>query len=117
MKTWLKILLLFILPTLALISYPPKTLIGGWIAILLVVGLMVFLGFRIVKGDRLALTFMILLQGMNVVIRMMMFANNAMPAGGSVDVIYIFTSILGFILSFYLVVRLDRVDVRGLLRN
>lgn len=115
MKTWLKLLLLFILPALALLSYPPKTLIGGWVAIVLVLVMIGFLGFRILRGGSLALTFAILMQGMNVIIRLMMFFNNALPEGGPVDVVYMLTSLLGMAISFYLVIRLDRVDVRSLL--
>lgn len=117
MKTWLKALLLFVLPTLALISYPPKTIIGGWVAMVLVLAMVLFLGFRIIRGDSLALTFTILLQGMNVIIRMMMFFNNSLPKNGVADYVYMVTSLIGMVISFYLVIRLDRVDVRSLLRN
>jgi hypothetical protein len=117
MKTWLKVLLLFVLPTLGLISYPPKTIISGWIAMVLVLALILFLGYRILRGDRLALTFIILLQGMNVIIRLMMFYNNSLPKNGTLDVAYMITNLIGTLISFYLVIRLDRVDVRSLLRN
>jgi len=117
MKTWLKVLLLFVLPTLALISYPPKTIASGWIAMVLVLVMILLLGFRILRGGSLALTFAILLQGMNVIIRLMMFFNNTLPENGTVDYIYMVTSLLGMVISFYLVVRLDRGDVRSLLRN
>ncbi len=117
MNTLLKVLLLFVLPVLGLISYPPMTIISGWVAMLLVLALVIFLGYRIIKGDRLALTFTILLQGMNVIIRLMMFFNNALPKNGAVDYVYMVTSLLGMAISFYLVIRLDRVDVRSMLRN
>lgn len=117
MKTWLKILLLFVLPSLALISYPPETIIGGWIAMLLVVALIVFLGIRVMRGDSLALTFAIFLQGMNIIIRMMMFFNNTLPKNGVFNLVSMIATLIGIVISFYLVIRLDRVDVRGLLRN
>jgi len=117
MKIWLKVLLLFVLPTLALISYPPKTIVSGWIAMLLVLAMIIFLGFRIIRGNSLALTFTIFLQGMNVIVRMMMFFNNSLPKNGTADYVYAITCILGMIISFYLIMRLDRVDVRSLLRN
>jgi hypothetical protein len=117
MKTWLKILLLFILPTLALISYPPATIVSGWVAMLLVLVMVVLLGMRILRGGSLALTFTILLQGMNVIVRMMMFFNNTLPKNGTVDYVYLITNLLGMVVSFYLVMRLDRVDIRSMLRS
>jgi hypothetical protein len=107
-----RILLFFVLPILGIFCYPPSTLSGGIIVVLIVIALFVGLGFLMLQGRSLALTFSIFSQGMNVIIRMMMFFNNSFPAGGSADIAFLITSVAGMLLSFWLIFRLDRQDVR-----
>jgi hypothetical protein len=107
-----RVLLFFVLPILGVFCYPPSTLAGGLIVILLVVAMFVGLGFLMLQGRSLALTFSIFTQGMNVIIRIMMFFNNSFPSGGSANMIALITSLIGLGISFWLIFRLDRQDVR-----
>ncbi len=108
-----RILLFFVLPIVAILMYPPELLIGGWAIILVVIAFMVVMGWLVNSGRGLALTFLIFLQGLNVIIRLMMFASNSVPAEGVYNFPYMITSIVGLALSFWLMLRLDRVDVRA----
>jgi hypothetical protein len=63
-------------------------------------------------GRSLALTLSIFIQGLNVIIRLMMFFSQAKPENGPWDVPYIIASLVGIALSTYLMFRLDRGDVR-----
>jgi hypothetical protein len=112
MKSTMRSLLFFILPLIAVLSYPPDTLLGN--AGVLVFALVFFglLGFLLWRGYHLALTFSIFLQGFNVIIRLMMFFSNSFSNHNVPDFIYIITSLIGLILSGWLLFRLDRDDVR-----
>jgi ABC-type antimicrobial peptide transport system permease subunit len=107
-----RILLFFVLPILGVFCYPPSTLFGGIIAVLVVVAMFIGLGFLMLQGRSLALTFSIFLQGMNVIIRIMMFVTNGFPAAGSANIPFLVTSVIGMIVSFWLITRLDIQDVR-----
>ena len=112
MKTIQKILYFFVLPFVATLLYPPATLIAGTGAI--VVALITFglIGWAQLRGRSLALTFAIFLQGLNVIIRLMMFFAHAVPKGLGPDWVYIITVLAGLGLSMWLVIRLDQSDVR-----
>lgn len=107
-----KILLFFVLPILGILSYPPGMLIDGIVLILVVIALFVALGFLLMQGRTLALTFSIFLQGMNVIIRLMMFFNNGFSDTGTPNTAYLIASLIGLVLSFWLITRLDQQDVR-----
>jgi hypothetical protein len=109
-------LIFFVLPIIAWISYPLSRLnqasvISLVVLLALVIVLFVSLGFAVLKGRSLALTLSIFLQGLNVIIRLMMLFPNAYKYG-AYDLPYIFTNLLGMGISFYLMLRLDRTDVR-----
>ncbi|HNT23633.1 MAG TPA: hypothetical protein PKM21_04665 [Anaerolineales bacterium] len=123
MKTYQRVLLFFVLPIIAVLSYPPRfyqdglkssptTLIG---MLVIVVALFIGLGFLLQSGRSQALTFGIFVQGFNVIIRIMMFFPNAAKSVGDsiiVNWLYIFFSLLGLGISMFLMLRLDRSDVR-----
>jgi hypothetical protein len=77
-----------------------------------IIALFVGLGFLMLQGRALALTFCIFTQGMNVIIRIMMFFNNSFPSDGSTDIVYLIVTVIGILISFWLILRLDRQDVR-----
>jgi len=116
MTTLQKILLFIVLPFLAPLILPFRflKLSGG--------GPILFLGFLLGicavlmgpflwRGKSTALTLAIFIQGINVVIRLMMFFPNLSKLG-VFDVAWLITSLLSMALSLYLVLRLDRTDVR-----
>jgi hypothetical protein len=110
------ILIFFLLPILAILSYPPKMLRGGLWVIGFVVALFVGLTILLWLGKLLALTFSILLQGLNIVVRMMMFFSNSVSSAGVVNWTYIVFSLIGLTISFYLLIRLDRPDIHAHMR-
>jgi hypothetical protein len=113
MSTFQKILLFFVIPILALPLIRPLEVIFGIVgAIITIVVLFGLLGFLLLRGNSTALTMSIFLQGLNVITYIMMFFPNATYSDGSVNTVYIITSLISMALSTYLVLRLDRVDVR-----
>jgi len=107
-----RLLLFFILPIIGIFCYPPSTLSGGLIVVLVAVVLFIGLGFLMLQGRTLALTFCIFTQGMNVIIRIMMFFNNSFADNGAPNAAFLVASLIGMAISFWLIFRLDRQDVR-----
>lgn len=112
MSTFQRILFFFVLPIIAPLLLPPSVLVGGFLGILVEVILFVALGFFLLRGNSTALTLSIFLQGLNVIVRLLMFYPNITYANGTFDPIFTLTSLLSMALSLYLVLRLDKVDVR-----
>jgi hypothetical protein len=112
MSTIQKILLFFLLPAIAAILYPPQTFQSGILGIALVVVVFFLLGFMLLRGSTRALTLSIFIQGLNAIVRIMMFFPNATTPSGATDLAYILTSILSISLSIYLLLRLDETDIK-----
>jgi hypothetical protein len=110
MKTYQKAIYFIVLPIIGILMYPPTMLFGSissTIIVALAILSLVLLGVSLLRGRRMALTFSIFLQGLNVIIRMMMVFPFALRKDGSVDIIYIVTTLLGLCISFYLMLALD----------
>ena len=113
MSTTKLILLFFLLPFLSPLIFPPEIILGGGVvAIPIAAAFFAIIGFLLWRGRSAALTFMIFLQGLNVIIRLMMFFPHILLQDGRVDLPWVITSLLSMGLSFYLLLRLDQVDVR-----
>jgi hypothetical protein len=112
-----RILLFFVLPTLAPLILPPQTLLEGIGVVLVVAALLLASGYFLSRGKLLAHTFIIFLQGLSFVIRMMLFFSRSVTPQGVVDWAFIVTSLLSMALSFYLIFRLDQVDIRAQLKG
>jgi hypothetical protein len=111
-----RILIFFILPLIAVLSFSPKTLAAALPLVGVAALVFVALGYLLWRGRTLALTLMIFIQGLNIIVRLMMFFSNAKPAANAPwDVTYIIASFVGLIISTYLMFRLDRGDVRSLM--
>ncbi len=112
MPTLQKALLFIILPIIAILSYSPQTLVGGLPVILVIIALMILLGVIVWRGRSLALTFAIFIQGLNVIVRIMMFFSFSIDKKGVVSYPDMAAMFLGIALSMYLLLRLDRTDIR-----
>ncbi len=112
MKPIQKILLFFLLPTIAPLLYPPSSILAGLPVIAFGILVFVLLGILLMRGRSFALTLTIFIQGVNVIIRLMMFLPHAQTTSGQLDIAYVIASILSIVLSTYILLRLDRVDVR-----
>ena len=112
MSTPLRILLFFVLPILAVLLYPPDTLFGSAIVLIVALAFFIGLGIFLWQGRSPALTFCIFIQGVNVIVRLMMFFSNSFSSDGVLNAVYFITCLAGMGLSIWLLLRLDRQDVR-----
>ena len=112
MSTMSKVLLFFVLPILAAFLYPPNILINTVGVLVVALILFIGLGYLLIQGRSLALTFSIFIQGINAIVRLMMFFPNSFSKSGDVNYVYILTCLVGLVLSIWLLTRLDRQDVR-----
>jgi hypothetical protein len=86
--------------------------VAGLVGILMFIALFGGLGYLLLTGRSRALTLMIFLMGLNAIVRLMMFFPKVTYTDGSLNPMFGLTSIISVGLSIYLVLRLDRVDVR-----
>lgn len=112
MSTIKKILFFLLLPIVGMLSFPPDFYLQGLVVMTVVVVLIIILGLIIWRGSQRALTFAIFLNGMNVITRLMMLMSTVISKQGQVNLPFAFTGLLGLIVSFYLMLRLDQPDVR-----
>lgn len=111
-----RLLFFFVLPLIAVLSYPPDIFLSntnGLYILLFVAAVFTLLGVMLYRGNSRALTLSIFIQGMNVIVRMMMFFPHSFPTPGQFDWTYMIFSIIGLALSSYLMLRLDRADIRA----
>lgn len=112
MSTIQRILLFFILPLIAPLLFPINILSQGFVVILLAGVLFFLLGILLTRGYSTALTLSIFLQGLNVIVRLMMLFPRATYQDGSANFSYLIASSLSIALSMFILLRLDKVDVR-----
>jgi len=117
MKINNRILLFFVLPTLAPLILPPQTLIGGIGAVLVAAALLLATGYFLQRGKALALTLLIFLQGLNFIVKLMMFFSNSVSEKGVANPAFAITALLSMGLSLYLLFRLDQIDIRSQLKS
>lgn len=111
------ILLFFVLPTLATLLLPPQLLVQGIGVVIVIAALVLTTGYFANRGKALALTFIIFLQGLNFIIRMMLFFSQSISEKGMIDWMFMITSVLSMALSFYLLFRLDETDIRARIKS
>ena len=112
MTTINRFLLFILMPLIALFSYPVNYISQGWTVISVMAIFIVVLGVFIWRRSQNALTFSIFLHGMNVIIRLMMLLSTVVNKQGNVNVSFAITGLLGLLLSFFIMLRLDKTDVR-----
>jgi hypothetical protein len=112
-----RILLFFVLPTLAPLILPPQTLASGMGAVAVVAALLLISSYFLYRGSSSALTLVIFLQGLNIITRMMLFFSTSVNEEGVADPVFAVTALLSICLSLYLLVRLDSVDIRSQLKG
>jgi membrane associated rhomboid family serine protease len=111
-----RLLLFFVLPLVAVLSYPPDIFLSnptGAYLLILVAVVFALLAYMLYRGSSRALTLSIFIQGLNVIIRIMMFFPHSVSRAGTFDWTYMTFSIIGLALSSYLMLRLDRPDIRA----
>jgi hypothetical protein len=112
MSQFNKILFFFFLPILGILFYDPVTLVKAPILIAIVVIFFVFIGVLLLRGYSTVLTFAIFLNGMNVIVRLLMLVSNAFTDKGVFQPGFAIFTFLGLAISFFLMLRLDKVDIR-----
>jgi hypothetical protein len=116
MSNKMKFAPIYFLQFIPIILYPPTTLQGGWVVILIVIAAILALGYFLLTGRSWALKMSIFVQGLNIIVRIMMgFANALSPEnlGGGFDGTLIITSLLGIIISAWFLFRLDQPDIKA----
>jgi hypothetical protein len=111
-----RILLFILLPLIAPLFIPPKMFFTNSGLALLPLAIAISavpVGWMVYRGNSTALTLSIFLQGLNVVIRLMMFFPHLLTQTGSIDYLWVLSSLVSMGLSMYLALRLDQVDIRA----
>jgi hypothetical protein len=114
-----KLMPLVILQILPLILFPPSMLFNGGVnlgGLYLVATLIVvsgLLGWALMRGRGWALTLSILVQGLNVIIRLMMLFPNAANKQGVYDIPLILVYLIAIAGSAWFMLRFDRPDIRS----
>ncbi len=110
-------LFFFVLPALAALFSPLPLLVEPVMPIsvfmILELILLVSLGFVLMRGKLTALTLSIFLQGLYVITGIMMFFPNAFTTEGQPDLPFIALTLLSISLAMYILLRLDKVDIRS----
>jgi len=112
MNTTKRVLFFFVLPIIGVLSYDPTFLFGVPVLLGIVILFLLGLGYLQWKGNSNALTFAIFLHGMNTIVRIMMIASTSLDKNGVFHPAFTAFGMVGLIISFYLMLRLDKVDVR-----
>jgi hypothetical protein len=112
MSVFKRVLFFFVLPVLGILFFDPAVLAGGLSLITVVVVFVLGVGFFPWRGYNRALTFAIFLNGMNVIVRLMLLLSGAFNRNGEFQLATTIFLLGGLLISFYLMLRLDKVDVR-----
>ncbi|MDP2964574.1 MAG: hypothetical protein Q8N39_00895 [Pelolinea sp.] len=107
-----KVLFFFILPILGILFYNPATLGKALPLITIVAAFFVIVGVLLMRGYSTVLTFAIFLNGMNAIVRLMMLVSNAFTKNGVFQPAFAIFTFCGLAISFFLMLRLDKADVR-----
>jgi hypothetical protein len=108
-----RILFFFLLPIIGVLAYPPQLLLGGIPVVIFAILMFAGLTYMLWRGNSRALTLAIFIQGLNVIIRIMMFFPHSVPTPGNINLAFMLSSFVAFVVSSYLVLRLDKPDVRS----
>lgn len=98
---------------LPLLIFPLELLQQAWTLVVIVVVALSMLSFLVWRGRLWALTMSIFMQGLNVIIRVMMLLPRAISPTTGVDVLFVTTSLLAIGLSWFLLYRFDRPELRA----
>jgi len=110
----------FLLPIILLqfipiVLFPLETLQSGITVVGVVILLFALLGYGLWRGRTWGLHMSIFIQGLNIIIRMMMFFPNVVSELGVWDITYFVINILAMSLSGWFLLRLDRPDVHSII--
>ncbi len=111
MSVFKRIMFFFILPVLGTLLYEPTLLSGAFSVLWVVVAFFAALAYILWRGYSKALTFLIFLMGMNVIVRLMMLLSTSFNEESVFNLPFTVYGFAGAIISFYLMLRLDKVDV------
>lgn len=112
MKTLNKTLYFLVLPIVGILAFPLNYYSQGLVVMGIVSVLIIGLGLFVWRGSQRALTFSIFLNGMNVIVRLMMLLSTVVSKQGIANLEFGIAGLLGLLISFYLMLRLDQTDVR-----
>jgi len=105
----------YALQFIPLILYPLTTLSGGIFVIGFVGLVFLLLGYGLWRGKLWALSMSIFLQGLNIIVRIMMFAPNIRSTAGEWNIPYLVLNLAAIVISGWFLIRLDKPDVHSTL--
>jgi hypothetical protein len=108
-----RLLMLLIAQFIPMVLFPPSLLLNGLPVVGVVVVIFILLGWAVLRGRGWALTLCIFMQGLNVIVRSMMFFPNMVNKAGVFDITYAIVSLVAIGISVWFVFRLDRADIRS----
>lgn len=111
-NTFLAIVFLQFIPVLL---YPPRTLLNGISVVVVALLFFALLGYGLWRRRLWALTMSIFVQGLNIIIRFMMFYPAAKTPQGSWNVELILFTAIAVLLSGWILLRLDKPDIRSMI--
>lgn len=112
MSVFQKVLFFFLLPAIGMVLYPPSVIGNAYSVIGIVFIFFLVLGIILWRGFSKALTFMIFVNGMNVIVRIMMLLSTTVSKEGVFNLPFVIYGVGGAAISFYMMLRLDKADVR-----
>ncbi len=111
-NTFLAIIILQFIPILL---YPPRTLLSGLGVVVVVLLFFGLLGYGLWRKRLWALTMSIFVQGLNIIVRFMMFYPAAKTPQGNWNMELILFTAIAMILSGWILLRLDKPDIRSMI--
>jgi uncharacterized membrane protein (DUF2068 family) len=110
----------FLLPIILLqfipiVLFPLETLQSGITVVGVVILLFALLGYGLWRGRTWGLYMSIFIQGLNIIIRIMMFFPHVVSEQGVWDITYLVINIVAMSLSGWFLLRLDRPDVHSII--
>ncbi|GAB4478911.1 MAG: hypothetical protein Kow0088_19230 [Anaerolineales bacterium] len=111
-KTFFAIIFFQFIPVLL---YPPRTLLSGISVLVVALLFFVLLGYGLWRRRLWALTMSIFVQGLNIIVRFMMVYPAAKTPQGNWNVELIALTAVAMVLSGWILLRLDKPDIRSML--
>ncbi|MCS7247823.1 MAG: hypothetical protein NZ840_06215 [Anaerolineales bacterium] len=106
---------LIFLQFIPVLLYPPRTLLSGIGVVIVALLFFAFLGYNLWRRRQWALTLSIFVQGLNIIVRLMMFFPAAKTPQGNWNIELTLFTAAAVILSGWILLRLDRPDIRSMM--
>lgn len=100
-----------------LVLFPWDLSLGSVVAIVILLALSVFLGWTLLTRRAWGITLTIFVQGYNIIVRIITFWSNVYSETTGLDIALLVTYVLSVTISWVLLTRIDRPEVRLLFES